>query len=79
MRMLLGMQRTADANINNKHPAVTETRAEKDVEIAIDDGRKRQKNRLGGNAAVMGTETGGIDIETVVATAIDGTDVHLAS
>lgn len=79
MRMLLGMQGTADANIDNKHPVVIETRAEKDVEIAIDDGRALQKNRLGGNAAVMGTETEGIDIETAVATANDGTDVHLAS
>lgn len=77
MRMLLGMQRNADANINNKHPAVTETRAEKDVEIAIDDGHERQKILLGETAVEIEIETiGGIDIEIVVATVKEDTDSH---
>lgn len=71
------MQRTADANINNKHPAVTETRAEKDVEIAIDDGRELQKIRLAGTEVEIEIETvGGIDIEITVATVKEDTEIH---
>lgn len=56
---------------------MTETRAEKDVEIAIDDGHERRKILLGGTAVEIEIETiGGIDIEIIVATVKEDTGVH---
>lgn len=57
---------------------MTETRAEKDVEIAIDDGHERQKILLGGIAVEIEIEIetiGGIDIEIIVVTVKEDTDI----
>lgn len=56
---------------------MTETRAEKGVEIAIDDDHEPQRIRLGGTAAAMGIKTrGGGDIETAVVIVKEDEDIR---
>ena len=70
VRMLLSMQRAADAN-SDKHLAVTVTRIEKDAEIAIDNVLEHQKIPLEEIVATIGIENrDDIDIATAVATVV---------